>query len=46
MFQAVGKKVIYLKRISFGGLSLPADLELGKSRPLSREELYLLNLVF
>jgi 16S rRNA pseudouridine516 synthase len=46
MFQAVGKKVIYLKRISFGGLSLPADLELGKSRPLSREELSLLNLVF
>jgi 16S rRNA pseudouridine516 synthase len=43
MFQAVGKKVIYLKRISFGGLSLPADLDLGKSRPLNQKELSLLN---
>ena len=38
MVQKVGKKVIYLKRISFGGLTLPEDLETGQSRPLTKEE--------
>jgi 16S rRNA pseudouridine516 synthase len=42
MFQAVNKKVIYLKRISFGGLSLPDNLDIGKSRALTGEELSLL----
>lgn len=39
MVQAVGKKVIYLKRISFGSLSLPCDLALGEYRTLTAEEL-------
>lgn len=30
MFEAVGNKVIYLKRITFGPLSLPEDLSLGE----------------
>lgn len=38
MFQAVGKKVLYLQRISFGSLVLPKDLPLGTSRPLTSEE--------
>lgn len=42
MFQAVGKKVIYLKRTSFGNLALPSDLELGQARPLTEEELAIL----
>ncbi|MGN0155060.1 MAG: pseudouridine synthase [Lachnospiraceae bacterium] len=39
MFQAVGKRVIYLKRIAFGTLSLPADLEPGTYRALTKEEI-------
>ena len=39
MFQAVGKEVLYLKRIQFGPLQLPEDLAVGESRPLSTEEL-------
>ena len=42
MFEAVGKKVVYLKREEFGGLSLDADLEEGEYRELSDEELALL----
>lgn len=42
MVKAVGKEVKYLKRTKFGPLSLPANLELGQSRPLSEEELHLL----
>lgn len=42
MFQTVGKKVIYLKRISFGALTLPEDLPLGKYRRVTEEELELL----
>lgn len=38
MVQKVGKKVIYLKRISFGGLTLPENLKSGQSRPLTEEE--------
>lgn len=42
MFQAVGKQVIYLRRISFGGLSLPDDLAPGECRRLTEEELAVL----
>lgn len=39
MVQTVGKKVTYLKRISFGSLTLPDDLKLGEYRRLTEEEL-------
>lgn len=42
MFHAVGKEVLYLKRIQFGVLTLPTDLMSGESRPLTQEELVLL----
>ncbi len=38
MMEAVGKKVLYLKRISMGPLVLPCNLEKGQCRPLTREE--------
>ena len=39
MAHAIGKEVIYLKRIQMGGLMLPDDLEKGDYRPLTDEEL-------
>lgn len=39
MFEAVDKKVIYLKRISMGTLQLDENLKLGEYRPLTEEEL-------
>ncbi|TGB00701.1 rRNA pseudouridine synthase [Halobacillus salinus] len=39
MFEAVGKKVTYLKRIRMGTLELDSDLELGEYRELTDEEL-------
>lgn len=39
MFQAVGKKVAYLKRISMGPLALDPSLALGEVRELTGEEL-------
>lgn len=39
MFEAVGKKVIYLKRLSMGSLILDETLEKGAFRPLTEEEL-------
>ena len=42
MFESLGKKVIYLKRISFGGLDLDPDLEEGEYRELTEEELNIL----
>ena len=39
MFEAVNKKVIYLKRISMGSLRLDETLELGQYRPLTEREL-------
>lgn len=39
MMQAVGKTVIYLKRISMGPLSLPEDLKKGECRPLNEKEI-------
>jgi 16S rRNA pseudouridine516 synthase len=42
MFEAVGKKVIYLKREEFGGLILDPELQEGEYRELTDEELTLL----
>jgi len=42
MFEAVGKKVTYLKRLAMGGLELDDDLEPGEYRELAEEELELL----
>lgn len=38
MLQAVGNEVLYLKRLSFGSLTLPEDLEEGAFRALTAEE--------
>ena len=38
MTEAAGKKVVYLKRISMGILTLPDDLEKGECRPLTAGE--------
>lgn len=42
MFESVGKKVIYLKRISMGKLELDKNLALGEYRKLTEEEVKLL----
>ena len=42
MFHAVGKEVIYLKRIAMGPLTLDEDLAEGTYRRLTEEELHLL----
>ncbi|TXK86020.1 pseudouridine synthase [Paenibacillus sp. N3.4] len=42
MFQAVGKTVVYLKRLSMGPLALDPNLELGQVRELSADELTVL----
>ncbi|MGP7818389.1 pseudouridine synthase [Niallia sp. 01092] len=42
MFESVGKKVMYLKRISMGPLTLDETLELGEYRELTDEEIELL----
>lgn len=42
MCEKVGKKVIYLKRISIGDLHLDENLQLGESRELTKEELLLI----
>mgnify|MGYP001040610630 CR=1 FL=1 len=39
MFQAVGKEVLYLKRISMGGLGLDESLMPGEYRAITEEEL-------
>ena len=44
MMEAVGKKVIYLKRISMGSLTLPDDLPKGQARELTPGELAALRL--
>ena len=43
MFQAVGKEVIFLKRISMGELKLDETLEPGEYRELNEEELRILS---
>lgn len=46
MFRAVGKEVVYLKRLSMGPLQLDESIPLGSYRELTEEELQLLeNLV-
>lgn len=42
MFQAVGKRVIYLKRVAMGDLELASDLAIGSYRELTADELNLL----
>jgi 16S rRNA pseudouridine516 synthase len=42
MFQAVGKKVVYLKRIAMGPLLLDEHLSVGQYRELTEDELELL----
>ena len=42
MFEAVGKSVLYLKRVQMGGLKLDESLELGEYRELTEEEIDLL----
>lgn len=42
MFEAVGKKVVYLKRTEMGPLVLDEELELGQYRELTDEEVELL----
>jgi 16S rRNA pseudouridine516 synthase len=42
MFEAVGKNVVYLRRIKFGNLPLDEDLEEGEYRELTEEELNVL----
>ena len=39
MFESVGKKVIYLKRLSMGSLVLDETLKLGEYRKLTQEEI-------
>ncbi len=39
MFEAVGKEVVYLKRISMGGLKLDDSLKPGEYRALTEEEI-------
>ncbi|MDQ0156594.1 pseudouridine synthase [Robertmurraya andreesenii] len=39
MFEAVGKRVVYLKRLSMGPLELDESLELGEYRELTAEEI-------
>lgn len=39
MFESVNKKVIYLKRITFGNISLDNNLKLGEYRKLTDEEI-------
>lgn len=39
MFQAVGKEVVYLKRLSMGSLSLDPSLKPGEYRKLTKEEM-------
>jgi 16S rRNA pseudouridine516 synthase len=42
MFQAVGKRVVYLQRLTMGPLTLDETLELGEYRELTDEEIDLL----
>ena len=42
MFEAVGKSVVYLKRVEFGTLKLDENLEEGEYRELTEEEINIL----
>ncbi|UVI28045.1 pseudouridine synthase [Paenibacillus spongiae] len=39
MFEAVGKKVVYLRRVAMGPLKIDPELPLGSYRPLTEQEL-------
>ena len=39
MFEAVGCKVVYLKRVSMGNLSLPEDMKVGEYIKIEKEEI-------
>lgn len=43
MFESVGKKVVYLKRLSMGPISLDESLALGEYRELTEDEIDLLH---
>ena len=43
MFHACGKEIVYLKRLSMGAIRLDENLKEGEYRPLSRDEILLLN---
>lgn len=43
MLKAVDNEVVYLKRLTFGNLTLDEDLESGKYRPLSEDEIQALH---
>ncbi len=45
MFEKVGNKVTYLKRIQMGDFKLPEELELGEYRELTKEEMKILNII-
>ena len=45
MFAAVGKKVVYLKRLSMGPLQLDSNLELGEYRELNDSEIAALGIL-
>ena len=42
MFEAVGKKVVFLKRVSMGRLQLDSSLNLGEYRELTENEIHLI----
>ena len=42
MFTAIGSEVLFLKRITFGSLSLDENLKTGEYRTLTKEEISLL----
>ena len=42
MFESVGKKVVYLKRLSMGKLNLDESLKLGEYRELTEVEVKLI----
>ena len=42
MFTAIGSEVLFLKRITFGALSLDESLKTGEYRPLLEEEISIL----
>lgn len=46
MFQTLGKKVLYLKRLTMGNLSLDPALRIGDYRELTRKEIQILNTPF
>lgn len=46
MFKALGKKVLYLKRLTMGELSLDPDLKTGEYRELTPEEINLITKPF